>query len=189
MAKANCTIAGLVLTAGVTAVKGTPSARVSLGAGKNKDGSYKEGVIVDLVGKPLAGLVAKDKVTVTVGHLTDVTFTRKTGEKGVELSGVAMKVAKTEGKADAFTAYGNLVADAKSDSEFDIIVNGDKEGESARYSVKVAKGSIGLLKKGEFVKVSGYLEVSIGTKKVFRNMTAFAVEKIAKKAAAAAAAE
>jgi hypothetical protein len=179
-------ISGVVLTAGTTtAVKGTPTARISLSAGKNKDGSYKEGVIVSLVGKNLAKLAAKDKVEIFVGHLADNTFTRKSGEKGVELSGVASKVRVLEAgeKVNAFEVFGNLAADPK-DGKFDIISNGENEGEKASYSVRVAKGGVDGLKKGDFVKVGGIVEVNIGTKKVFRDVTAFAVEKIEKKAKA-----
>lgn len=170
---------------------GTPTARVGLYAGKNADGTYKEGPVVELYGKPLAGLAVGEKVSVTVGAISDRIYTRQDSTNGIGLSAVAMKVEKVnkETKVDPIIIQGNLVADPDEKGGFRIGVHdSDAEAKDVTtfYGVRTVGVDTANLAKGAFVELSGQLTVSLGKDgdRVFRNLTAFSMKKIEKKAEA-----
>jgi len=172
---------------------GTPTAKVGLYAGKNQDGTYRDGPVIELLGKPLAGLTVGQKVLATVGAINDRIYTRQDGTNGIGVSAVAMKCeVVVEGKQNPVTLTGNLVADPDDKGVFRIGVHdSDKEDKDVTtfYSVRAVGVDVSGLVKGAFVEISGQLTFGLGKDgdKVFRNVSAFSVNKVEKKEAAPAA--
>lgn len=167
---------------------GTPTARIGLYAGKDKEtGEYRDGPVIEVIGKPLADLKVGQKAQVTVGAISDRIYDRNEGGQGVGLNAVAMKAEVVEGDAkhDPIVIQGNLVADPEG-SDFRVGVHDtDKEDKDVTtfYGVRTVKIDTSDLKKGSFVELSGQLTVSIGKNgdRAFRNLTAFSMKKIEKK--------
>lgn len=167
----------------------TTSAKVGLYAGKNQDGSYKKGPVIELVGKALDGLAVKDRITAEVGHLKENIFKRGNGEVDCSLAGFAFKAEKTTERLDAFCVSGNVVADPEPNDNgkmrFAVAVNyKDKDDNklSSFYNVTAVMGGADDLCKGDLVEVSGILMTKVGKNgdKVFRDLTGFRITKLAK---------